>query len=293
MTMITPSYLGETIEYSSLHACRSTLEDPTDWSRFGARVETARPAPSKDALARWAPVEFRRSYRCRANVLRVHAAVLDVDDGTPLVTILAALDGLYTINHSTFSATAERPRWRVIVPLGRPVDADEYDRVWRWLASALEVEGASPDYGARDASRAWAVPAVPPSGHYVTRVTDGAFASVHDALVAIPEPEPMPEPARDRGDSYDRRVERARKYLAVMPGAVSGSGGHATTFRAALAMVRGFGLEPDDALALLAEVHNPMCQPPWNLVELRHKCRQAYQRARVPFGFLAERGRAA
>ena len=30
MTMNTPSYLGETIEYSSLHACRSTLEDPTD-----------------------------------------------------------------------------------------------------------------------------------------------------------------------------------------------------------------------------------------------------------------------
>ena len=32
MTMITPSYLGETIEYSSLHACRSTLEDPTSFS---------------------------------------------------------------------------------------------------------------------------------------------------------------------------------------------------------------------------------------------------------------------
>ena len=33
MTMITPSYLGETIEYSSLHACRSTLEDPTGAQR--------------------------------------------------------------------------------------------------------------------------------------------------------------------------------------------------------------------------------------------------------------------
>ena len=33
MTMITPSYLGETIEYSSLHACRSTLEDPTRLAR--------------------------------------------------------------------------------------------------------------------------------------------------------------------------------------------------------------------------------------------------------------------
>ena len=39
MTMITPSYLGETIEYSSLHACRSTLEDPTETAqRSGARI---------------------------------------------------------------------------------------------------------------------------------------------------------------------------------------------------------------------------------------------------------------
>ena len=32
--MITPSYLGETIEYSSLHACRSTLEDPTACAEY-------------------------------------------------------------------------------------------------------------------------------------------------------------------------------------------------------------------------------------------------------------------
>ena len=45
MTMITPSYLGETIEYSSLHACRSTLEDPTAsgvWVVTGSQDETAR-----------------------------------------------------------------------------------------------------------------------------------------------------------------------------------------------------------------------------------------------------------
>ena len=41
MTMITPSYLGETIEYSSLHACRSTLEDPTGFS-----VGATTPKPS-------------------------------------------------------------------------------------------------------------------------------------------------------------------------------------------------------------------------------------------------------
>ena len=38
MTMITPSYLGETIEYSSLHACRSTLEDPTEMPLFGEEL---------------------------------------------------------------------------------------------------------------------------------------------------------------------------------------------------------------------------------------------------------------
>ena len=38
MTMITPSYLGETIEYSSLHACRSTLEDPTTGVTRGKRL---------------------------------------------------------------------------------------------------------------------------------------------------------------------------------------------------------------------------------------------------------------
>ena len=38
MTMITPSYLGETIEYSSLHACRSTLEDPTIYAERALRA---------------------------------------------------------------------------------------------------------------------------------------------------------------------------------------------------------------------------------------------------------------
>ena len=47
MTMITPSYLGETIEYSSLHACRSTLEDPTD-----ARIAVQASVGSHLALSR-------------------------------------------------------------------------------------------------------------------------------------------------------------------------------------------------------------------------------------------------
>ena len=47
MTMITPSYLGETIEYSSLHACRSTLEDPTHATNNGGAGSAGSLARSK------------------------------------------------------------------------------------------------------------------------------------------------------------------------------------------------------------------------------------------------------
>ena len=48
MTMITPSYLGETIEYSSLHACRSTLEDPTKIAKTGDRKKEMDTTKSTD-----------------------------------------------------------------------------------------------------------------------------------------------------------------------------------------------------------------------------------------------------
>ena len=51
MTMITPSYLGETIEYSSLHACRSTLEDPTrDALGEQSALLVANPLPPDEQL---------------------------------------------------------------------------------------------------------------------------------------------------------------------------------------------------------------------------------------------------
>ena len=63
MTMITPSYLGETIEYSSLHACRSTLEDPTNLSKETRTVPLASPgalvlASKADCIIHKAGVEM-------------------------------------------------------------------------------------------------------------------------------------------------------------------------------------------------------------------------------------------
>jgi replicative DNA helicase len=82
-------------------------------------------------------------------------------------------------------------------------------------------------------------------------------------------------------------VERAAKYLAKMDASVSGSGGHNTAWRAACAMVQGFGLSPGDAFQLLASDWNQRCKPPWSVKELNHKIKQAGE-APGQRGYLAD-----
>jgi hypothetical protein len=71
-------------------------------------------------------------------------------------------------------------------------------------------------------------------------------------------------------------VERARKYLAKVPPAISGQGGHNQTIYAAGKLIRGFGLERAQAHGLLRE-WNQSCQPPWSEKELAHKIDDAIE----------------
>lgn len=80
-------------------------------------------------------------------------------------------------------------------------------------------------------------------------------------------------------------IDRARKYIAKLDPAVSGSDGHGKTFHAACVLVKGFGLSEDDALSLLAEWNTTHCQPPWSDRELSHKIDSA-SRAPGEVGYL-------
>lgn len=48
-------------------------------------------------------------------------------------------------------------------------------------------------------------------------------------------------------------TDRARRYIATCPPAISGSGGHAQTYTVAVALTHGFRLPREDALAILRE----------------------------------------
>jgi hypothetical protein len=93
-----------------------------------------------------------------------------------------------------------------------------------------------------------------------------------DALVRTPASSPVSSAPR-RGDVYDR----ARAYLAAMPEAVSGSGGHTATWNAARKLA-DFGLSESEILSMLEHEFNPRCVPPWSRRELEHKASDAYHR---------------
>lgn len=75
-------------------------------------------------------------------------------------------------------------------------------------------------------------------------------------------------------------IERARAYLAEIPGAVEHVDGHAKLFWVAQVLVNGFRLPDEDAERLMWDEYNPRCSPPWNRNrsterEFRHKIDEA------------------
>lgn len=85
-------------------------------------------------------------------------------------------------------------------------------------------------------------------------------------------------------------IERARRYVAKCPPAISGQGGHNATLYVACVLAHGFDLTDGDALALLRE-WNGGCQPPWNEAEMVHKITSARTVAhRDVRGHLLKRG---
>jgi hypothetical protein len=71
---------------------------------------------------------------------------------------------------------------------------------------------------------------------------------------------------------------RARKWLEVRDGAVSGSSGHNHTYATACKLVLYFGLNRETAIRLMLEIFNPKCSPPWDLPAIEHKVDDAMKR---------------
>jgi hypothetical protein len=105
-----------------------------------------------------------------------------------------------------------------------------------------------------------------------------------------PEPK-LPRPTRGRwGDDVEARARRALAYVERCDPAIAGAGGHNTTFRVVLAVVRGFDLPRAIAREILA-YYSSRCVPPWSARELDHKLDSAARSHLAP-GYLLDRSAA-
>lgn len=80
------------------------------------------------------------------------------------------------------------------------------------------------------------------------------------------------------GNAQRWLIERARRCVAKMDPAISGSGGHNATFAVACVLVHGFALSVAEAMPLMQE-YNQRCDPAWSEQELEYKLRSAERSA--------------
>lgn len=103
-------------------------------------------------------------------------------------------------------------------------------------------------------------------------------------------PKPMPDVHRSAIGRADR-IERARRYVASIPPAISGQHGDLATFQVCCRLVRGFALTDEEALTAIQE-WNASCRPPWSERELRWKLNSARRSGKeLVGGLLAPVGR--
>lgn len=113
-------------------------------------------------------------------------------------------------------------------------------------------------------------------------------------LDAVHSPEDFPTPRVAKPKPVTWRLvtssrssarERARAYLEFLPAAVSGQHGDLHTFQVCCRVVRGFDLDEDAAMDVLA-TWNARCVPPWSSRELFEKVRRARRYGRESLGGL-------
>lgn len=240
------------------------------WSPIPIPQKTKRPTLKDWQTLRLAEADIVRHFRgsCNVGVLlgEPSAWLIDVDLDHPLAVELA--DQFLPATGAEFGRDG-KPRSHRLYVVTAPVETLKRQTTGRTMIVELRSSGCQTVFPG----------SVHPKGESIEWSADGEPAKIAPGLLIAavnaladeverrlsPKPQSVPIIAAS-GDV----VDRARKYLAKIPPAVSGQGGHNATFHAACSLVQGFALERGPAFSLLSE-WNQSCVPPWTDKELGHK----------------------
>lgn len=110
----------------------------------------------KAAARLWSPVTLKEgtTRRCKESIESVTALVIDYDSGATLGEATNQLDCSW-MAYTTHSHRQEHPKFRLVLPLLRPVPAEAWPAFWR---EAVEDIAPRADQACKDASRIFYVP---------------------------------------------------------------------------------------------------------------------------------------
>lgn len=185
------------LSWGSLVRSLTTFRGPAEYRPgvVGEKFDASAKRSPKTLNPMWAPVVLVEGAQRRraANTESVTAIVLDFDGGLSPEEARAPWMDYRHIVHTSYSHTAEVPKFRVVVPLKRPVAAGAWRRVWEWAVSLSP--GADPK--CKDPMRGYFVPVA--RGPYWAEVTDGPLLTVRPEVLPPSSEELRPPPvARTR-----------------------------------------------------------------------------------------------
>lgn len=263
----------------------------TTWEEWFSTLAEAPKFRGDLAHPGWSAAAVEPCVRNAANVVGLSALVLDYDSGTTLDEAAALWGEHFGFIHTSRKHKPDAPRFRVILPLTRVVTPDDYAVIWRWAQRVATGANQRIDPATKDPARFWYLPGIASGGVYETRRLGGEPVDPDPIVQAhrYAENERTAPASQPSGDLE----KRASRYLARLPEAISGSGGHQALWAAALALVRGFRIPAGRALTMLRDEYNPRCKPAWSERELLHKVSDAERDATTAYGYLADKVRAA
>lgn len=199
--------------YTSARASRWGRPVPTTWGQLRrALLSHNRPrAAEKGDAPCWAPHIVRENRRLAVNVEAVTALVLDFDDGLDVDGAMALFPRSERVAYSTFSATDEEPRCRLVMPLAHHVAGPIWSGTIRAILKDIGQGKQAADPKCVDPSRLFLLPCAGPVE--VAAYAEGDLIDVGEYVEAAEYEAELARLALEHARAAAaRRTEAARRW---------------------------------------------------------------------------------
>jgi len=207
--------------------------------------------------------EMNANRRSKTALVNRSIITIDVDDA-PSEDWMFSYSCLFIpkhIVHSTHTSTKEHPRFRILIPLTRPVNPDEYRYLAQRLADDIGLEAVDGSTDQPERLMFW--PSVPFDGEYIFYENGNEFL----------------DPDKELPEDFVQLLPAAPKDKPIENGVLEiGEGQRNKTVFSFAATLRGNGLDQTGIRAILEEYNDRYCSPPLESWELDTICRSVCSR---------------